>query len=120
MSAKTKTAGQQVLTWLHDNLGRDALAPLTGTDTRALRAAVEIIELYSYDRHSFVLAAFRLVVERMQPHTRWLAYHAIAMVMDWGDRREIWDAAGLDFTPVIGKPRCQAEPRRLLPEEAYK
>jgi Arc/MetJ-type ribon-helix-helix transcriptional regulator len=52
--------GQHVSTFI----GSRALAPLTGTDARALGAAVQIIELYTYDRNSNVLAAFGLIVMR--------------------------------------------------------
>lgn len=34
-------AAATVLDWLHSNLGGAALAPLTGSDTHALRAAVQ-------------------------------------------------------------------------------
>ena len=97
-----------VLDWLRANLGSRALAPLTGSDTRALRAAVQIIEQWSYDRHGGVLRAFFEVVSRMQSHTRFLAYHAIAHPMDWSDREKIWRAAGLPQLMHI--PKCSFEP----------
>lgn len=84
-----------LLAWLRANLGRAALAPLTGTDGKALAAAVHIVELYAYDSDPSVLVAFRVVVVRMQPSTRHLAYHAIAHVLDWPDRDRIWALAGL-------------------------
>lgn len=97
-----------VLDWLHSNLGGYALAPLTGSDTRALRAAVQIVEQFSYDRHPTVLRAFALCVLRMQPKCRELAYHAIAHPMDWSDRATVWKAAGLAFlNPQL---KCSFEP----------
>lgn len=67
---------------------------------RALQAAVQIIELYSYDRSSNVLHAFREVVLEMQPSVRYLAFHSIAHVMDWSDRWTIWRGVGLVDVPV--------------------
>lgn len=95
--------------WLKANLGATCLAPLTGTDHKALAAAVQIIELYSYHEHSSVLEAFAAIVRCMQQSTWHLAYHAIAHVMDWGDRSRVWDKAGL---PIINAGRCKHEPNR--------
>ncbi len=93
--------------WLRENLGPRCLAPLTGTDSRALDAAVQIIELWAYDRDHHLEVAFGLVVARMQPKCRELAYHAIAHVVEWSDRARIWDAAGLEpFVPAV----CAYEP----------
>ena len=102
---------QTLLPWLRNNLGKKCLAPLTGTDARALAAAVQIIELYSYDRDSHVLEAFRLVVERMQPKCREFAYHAIAHIMDWSDRGRIWKLAGCP--EMTSYHPCEAEPPRF-------
>lgn len=97
-----------VLDWLYANLGGRALAPLTGSDTKALRASVQIMEQYGYDRHPSLIDAFALVVFRMQPKTRELAYHAIAHPLDWSDRHKIWMAAGLPaFAPSM---KCSFEP----------
>ena len=50
--------------WLKENLGPTALAPLTGTDRRALAAALHIIELYSYTSADALIDAFgRLVMQ---------------------------------------------------------
>jgi hypothetical protein len=96
--------------WLKDNLGKNALAGQTGTDQRALLAAVQIIELYSYDLHQPLLAAFGAVVERMQEKQRFLAYHAIAHVLDWTYRKPVWIGAGLPELTNI--PGCIFEPER--------
>lgn len=77
--------------WLRENLGKHALAPLTGTDARALQAAVQIVECYAFEREPQLLEAFGSVVAQMQQSTQELAYHALAMVMDWSDRRAIWE-----------------------------
>ena len=106
--SKSKPCCAALLPWLRANLGNGCTAPLTGTDAKALTAAVHIIELYSYHRQQTVLEAFGRIVECMQPHTQSLAYHAIAHVMDWGDRAEVWTLAGLpEFVPS----RCAFEPK---------
>jgi hypothetical protein len=101
-----------VLDWLRSNLGSRALAPLTGSDTKALRAAVQIMEAWGYDRSPNYLHAFGLCVARMQPQTRELAYHAIAHPLDWSDRARIWSAIAdsklvLPIKPVL---TCSFEP----------
>jgi hypothetical protein len=98
---------ETVLPWLKENLGPHALAPLTGTDAKALAAAVQIIELYAYSCNKGLLPAFGAVVATMQESCRGLAYHAIAHCMDWGHRREIWEAAGLRLDCWA---RCKFEP----------
>jgi len=105
---KIKPVSESIFPWLKANLGPDCLAPLTGTDYRALRAAVQTVELYSYDPAPEVLQAFCLVVNRMQTSTRELAFHAIAHVMDWSDRDTLWAAAGL--LPFKARRRCAYEP----------
>lgn len=105
---KPKPVAQTILPWLKANLGARCLAPLTGTDARALAAAVSIIDLYSYDRDPAVLEAFARIVGRMQRCSKDLAFHAIAHVMEWSDRDRIWAAAGL---PMAFVPRrCEFEP----------
>lgn len=96
-------------TWLQANLGDRCLAPLTGTDTKALSAVAHILLLYSYDRSPEVLNAFALVVMRMQPHCQQFAYHAIAHAMNWEDRAVLWNEAEL---PPLDPPtaRCKFEP----------
>ena len=57
-----------IFPWLRANLGSHCLAPLTGTDRRALRAAVQIIELYSYAPAPSVLEAFGQIVSTQTPN----------------------------------------------------
>jgi hypothetical protein len=104
--ARPKPRCQTLLPWLDANLGPRALAPLTGTDAKALAAAVHIVELYSYHPEPAVLDAFLAVVFQMQETTRELAYHAIAHVMDWSDRERLWRKAGL---PAFQARRCTHE-----------
>jgi hypothetical protein len=93
--------------WLKENLGKDCLAPLTGTDAKALAAAVQIVECYAYAPSTATVHAFAAIVLTMQEKTQELAYHAIAHVMDWGDRSELWHRAGL---PTFTPRKCAFEP----------
>ena len=107
-----KPSSVTVVPWLRSNLGKNALAGVTGTDHKALLAAVQIVQLYSYDRDESLLTAFGSVVRRMQPSQWHLAFHAIAHVMDWSDRIVVWAGAGLPTD--IRVPRCTYEPRPIL------
>lgn len=87
--------------WLKVNLGKRVLAPLTGTDWRALKAAIQIVELWQQcDMHDEgkVAEAFATVVRCMQESCRYLAFHAIAHVAEWDTRLKFWTAARLDLT----------------------
>ncbi len=103
----SKPPSVTVLPWLRANLGKGCLAPLTSTDTRALRAAVQIIDLYAYNRHPNVLRAFAAIVLQMQESTRELAYHGIAHVMCWSNRAQLWQEAGLP--PLSNIRHCEFE-----------
>ena len=97
-----------LLKWL--KLNGLSIGALTGTDSRALAAAVHILELYyvSSSDEAATLEAFRIVVMKMQPSTRQLAYHAIAHLAEWHNRAEIWVRAGL---PVLERVSgCEGEP----------
>ena len=101
-----KTPASTIARWLRDN--GMLLGGLTGTDFAALKAAVEIINLYSFDKQTNTVLAFGDVVRRMQPQLRYLAYHAIAHVGDWDWRERLWTEAGLD--PLTSIPPCKFEP----------
>jgi hypothetical protein len=104
--AAQKPACQRIFQWLRANLDKRSLGALTHTDTYALMAAVQIIELYAYAREPEVLLAFKHCVERMQPQCQEFAYHGIAMVMNWEDRAQIWHHCQLPFfTPM----KCKFE-----------
>lgn len=96
--------------WLKDNLGPRCLGVLTGTDAKALSAAVQIVALWSYCSDEEVEKAFGLVVGRMQRDAQHLAFHSIAHVCDWSHRWQLWNAAGLDKENVIGRPGCKYGP----------
>jgi hypothetical protein len=109
--SKPKPCCKTLGPWLAANLGKRCLAPLTGTDARALAAAVHIAELYSYHQERGVMEAFARIVLCMQSSTRELAYHAIAHVMDWSDRRRLWCEAGLPEFSM--ETHCAFEPARI-------
>lgn len=94
--------------WLKANLGPKCTSGCTSADFRALVASWCTAELYSYDRSPEVLAAWGAIVLRMQPSMRFLAFHAVAQIMDWSTRGEMWFEAGLPALDYI--PRCEFEP----------
>ncbi len=104
---KEKPVCEKLYPWLRANLGKRCLGVLTGTDARALAAAVHIIELYSYCSTPTVAHAFKCVVLQMQPQARYLAYHATAMIMNWEDRPRLWIEASL---PEFNPGTCSFEP----------
>lgn len=96
--------------WLKANLGKYCLAPLTSTDSRALDAAVHIVELWNFSDNADLPGAFGAVVRSMQDNTKELAFHAIAHVCDWHTRQQLWNLAGL---PALGRRHmCVHEPSR--------
>jgi hypothetical protein len=106
-----------VFPWLRANLGKHCTAGLTGQDHKALMAAVQTVELYSYcDDGDAVATAFGLLVTQMQPNMRCLAYHAIAHVTDWSFRGQLWIRAGLSWDDVRGV--CANEPKTRVAASA--
>lgn len=107
-----KPVCQTVRTFLKANLGRHCLGCLTGQSSRALDAAVHCIALYnscSEAAEPKALAAFRAIVETMNGSERELAYHAIAHVMDWHNRADVWVMAGLALPTSVRV--CEHEPK---------
>lgn len=102
---RPKPECQDVGRWLVANLGKGVLAALTGTDAKALAAAVHIVELYSYSPSPRIAHAFGIVVSEMQDSTQYLAFHAIAKVMEWDTRAELWSLANLPPLPA-NTPEC--------------
>ncbi len=95
--------------WLRANLGPSACGMLTGTDARALEAAVQIVHLWSRGGSDSLLpTAFRACVLEMQPAAREFAYHAIAHIGEWSSRARVWALASLP--PLQAVRRCMAEP----------
>lgn len=111
---KNDPYSKTVFRWLKANLGPKCLAPCTGQDMPAIRAAVHLAELWcaSDDEGRAAAAdAFRSVVTAMQPSTRYLAFHCIAHAGDWGHRFELWRAANLPAEWLSGAPDCSFAPR---------
>lgn len=78
------------------------------TDIRAALASVALVPLISWEgAPDELFFAYATIVRQMQPHTRPLAYHAIAAELDWGHRRMIWENSGL--ASEIPTTRCQFE-----------
>ena len=103
---------QKHLKWLLANLGDRCLAPLTSHDRVALDASVHIAELWGRSdaaNRAQSATAYALVVSQMQEHTRELAFHCIAMMLDWSHRAELWTEAAM---PPIENPRqCEFGPK---------
>jgi hypothetical protein len=94
---------KEILKWLQANLGRRCTAPLTSTDCYALVTSVNLCNLISHSSAPPELfAAYGVIIRQMQPHTRGLAYHAIACELDWPHRNMIWELARL---PADDKPK---------------
>ena len=108
--SNTMKTQSQIFTWLRNNCGKKCLSPLTSQDTTALLASVALCPLISYQNAPLQLfIAYGNIVLEMQPGTRWLAYNAIAIELDWSHRSMIWRRAGL---PEGDKPSqlCAFEP----------
>jgi hypothetical protein len=96
---------KEILKWLQANLGRHCTAPLTSNDCYALVTSVNLCNLIGYaSAPPELFVAYGAIVLQMQPHTRGLAYHAIACELDWPHRDMIWELAGLADGD---KPKCK-------------
>lgn len=99
-SAQPKQPAQSILTWLRANLGPRHLAPLTSTDTAALRAIAQVAQVAAFTRLSDITPSLLPLIKLMQSHTQHLAYHAIAHSLDWSDRDRVWTACGFTERPL--------------------
>ncbi len=109
--ARPKPVCQSVVAFLQGNLGKRCFAPFTSQDSAAFDAAVHLLVLFNRcdgDYEPVVLTAFRNAVACMQPNCRHLAYHAIAHMMDWHARGQVWSRAGLP--PLDRRTICAFEP----------
>lgn len=106
---KTKYHCETLLPWLRAN--GHQLGCLTGQSSKALAAAVQCVALWSYSDSQgerCAVEAFGACVRAMPTEQRYLAYHAIAHVTDWGQRGKLWSAAGLE---PVRCGRCTHEPQ---------
>ena len=100
----------EILRWLKANLGK-VTGGLTSQDAALLVASVNLSNCISYQSApEGLFEAYRNIVEHMQPTMRWLAFHAIAMELDWSHRAMIWQRSGLSQDDIIGRPKCAFEP----------
>ncbi|MDE2104497.1 MAG: hypothetical protein KGL39_45095 [Patescibacteria group bacterium] len=98
---------KEIRSWLIANLGPRALAPLSSHDWNALLASVALTPLISHESAPpRLFTAYANIVMEMQEHTRWLAFHAIAMELDWGHRFMIWEQSNhhRDFEQPLMPP----------------
>ena len=99
---------REILQWLRANLGKSCTAPLTSTDNFALVASVNLTNLIGYaSAPRELFEAYFAIVSQMQPSTRHLAFHAIAIELDWSHRDMIWTNAGFQTRPTS---KCAYEP----------
>jgi hypothetical protein len=80
--------------WIVERLqDRQALAPLTGQDSRALASFLHLIALYGNsdgEGRSAAIFAMAHTLRAMQPSSRPLAKAAIPHVLDWDDEERLW------------------------------
>lgn len=95
--ASSRPLRDEPLRWLaslrdrpEDQVHRLDLAPLTGTDTKALIAIAYAWQLFAYTRSTAVLNAIRCLLSEMQRSTAPLTRDLIAWAMDWSDRDRYW------------------------------
>lgn len=81
-------AAKEHTKWLKAN--GHSLAPLTGTDARALDAIAACWALYAVERQPRILDAVARLVSIMQPKCRPLAAALIPWAMDWSDQVPVW------------------------------
>ena len=102
---KTKN---EILKWLRGN--KIPLGGLTSHDVEALVTSVNLSNLISYETAPEALFdAYRAIIWEMQPHTRGIAFHAIACELDWSHRYMIWLQAGIkldDYPKYV----CEGHP----------
>jgi len=100
---------KEIYKWLQANCGKGCTGALTSTDSYALVTSVNLCLLINYpDAPPELFAAYGAIVRQMQPKTRWMAYHTIAMQLDWQHRNMIWHQSVL---PEGDKPsfKCAFE-----------
>jgi len=90
---KPRSADKIAAEFIRAHLGRDAFAPLTGTDWRAWRAFVHLVELWGVSRDPSALVAMRATVACSQtghPEVMQLFVQTIPAMLDWSDDAVIW------------------------------
>jgi len=101
----------QISEWMCENYGGTCMGALTGTDWKAMRAIVALLELHAYAPEPTHWQAFAILVETMQEKTRWMAHAIIAMVLNWDDRNRLWMRAKLPpFTNPLPRAKHDDTP----------
>lgn len=93
--SREKPHCQDAMAWLRTRHGREALAPLTGQDARALTAFAHLLTLYAVSDDAgrdAALVAMAATATAMQPKCRWLAQSVIPWALDWSDEAPLWAA----------------------------
>lgn len=78
-----------------------SLAPLTGTDLRALAAIAGCWELFCSTKDESILRAIGILARFMQHSTLFFARELAAWQMDWDDRDRYWPT--IEFYRAPGK-----------------
>lgn len=79
--------------FIRAHLGRNAFAPLTGTDWRAWNAFVYLVELWGVSRDPRAIEAMRACVACAQTRhedVMQIFVQTIPAMLDWSDVRDLW------------------------------
>ena len=90
---KPRAADKIASEFVRAHLGRNAFAPLTGTDWRAWRAFVHLVELWGVSRDPRAVAAMGNVVHCAQTRhedVMQVFVQTIVAMLDWGDDARLW------------------------------
>jgi hypothetical protein len=96
---RPRTSEQIAREFVHAHLGRGAFAPLTGTDWRAWRAFVHLVELWGVSRDPNALAAMRSCLACAQGEhedVMQVFVQTIPAMLDWSDHDRLWPAIAPD------------------------
>jgi hypothetical protein len=94
--SRNRTPEQTALYFVRYHLGKHAFAPLTGTDWRAWRAFVHLLELYGVSRGRGAIEALRacyactLRSYGAQGDVAAVFLQTIPAMLDWSDTRTLW------------------------------
>ena len=87
---KPRTAEQIAKEFIRAHLGRNAFAPFTGTDWRAWRAFINLLELWGVSRDPNSVDAMRATLACAQISVMDLFVQSIPAMLDWCHVAELW------------------------------
>lgn len=93
MATRPKTSEKIASEFVRGHLGRGAFAPLTGTDWRAWKAFVYLVELWGVSRDPRALEAMRATVACAQTRhedVMKVFVQTIPAMLDWCDVAILW------------------------------